>query len=67
MEINELATKLYLLCCDMDKNDYIETSENDIKEIETAIGFIASYNKDVEIAQALKTFCKCLVTIASTI
>jgi len=68
MNITELATKLYNLACDLDNLDYQETSDKEIKELETALSFIIwndKYNKGT-CHKSLKTLYNCLERIAST-
>lgn len=51
MDIRNVATKLYDMCCDMDYMDYEETKEKELNDIENVLYYIKScaenpYNND---------------------
>lgn len=62
---DEIATTLYNLSCDMDKNDYNETKQDTINQLTDCLYQLMaicenSYNKDY-----FRTMYKCLETITS--
>ena len=60
---DEIAEKLYDLCCDMDKSDYTDTKAKEISEIENAIYDIKAMSENQYNSDYWRTFYKCLQSI----
>lgn len=46
MDIYAMASKLYLLCLDMDYADYEETREQDIEDLENALFYLKTASEN---------------------
>ena len=67
MDIKEIASALYYLAADIDINDYDETKEEELQEIENTLYFLRDHAEINPAANKhFKTFLNCLEAIAST-
>ena len=62
---DEIAEKLYDLCCDMDKSDYTDTKAKEISELENAIYEIKAIAENPYNNDCWRTFYKCLQSLAN--
>lgn len=62
-DIKATATTLYNLSCDMDFNDYADTRDNDLNDLENALYTLNENAKNPLNSDFYRTLAKCLELI----